>query len=80
MGLTESAKSGKHSNIPLNNNPKTDKITKKRDTRPAYIRKELRKDKKNNFSNVLTNYNLTKTDKEKIDNFLNKKRNNSARS
>lgn len=70
MGLTESKKSGTHTNIPIEN-------PKEKDIRKANIRKELRKDKKTNFSGVLQNYNIASAEDEaKIDAYLNKKRNN----
>lgn len=70
MGLTESKKSGTHSTMPIKN-------PKEKDTREANIRKELRKDKKTNFSGVLQNYNIASAEDEaKIDAYLNKKRNN----
>lgn len=50
MGLTEEPKSGHHNNIPLTKNPK------KRDKRKAYLRKELRRDKLDNFGEILEDY------------------------
>lgn len=69
MGLTESEKQGHHKNIPLSKNPK------KGDTRPAYIRKELRYDTSDNFYGILEDYNLTSKDKKAILAWLNKKKN-----
>ena len=68
MGLTEHKYNGHHLNIKLEKNPR------RGDTREAYIRKELRKDKKNNFGGVLTNYELSEKDEEKVDDYLNKKK------
>lgn len=66
MGFTEDSKSGHHKNIKLTTNPK------KGDTRPAYIRKELRYDITDNFYDVLENYNLSEKDKQAIIEYLNK--------
>lgn len=68
MGFTEEPKSGHHKNIELTQNPK------KGDTRPAYIRKELRYDITENFSEVLENYNLSEEDKKAIIEYLNKRK------
>ena len=75
MGLTESKKSGHHTNIDLYDNPEFDTKNKKRKTYKSYIRKELRYDNKENFSEVLNNYNLSYRDKMRIIEYLkNKKR------
>ncbi len=66
MGLTEAQKKGHHRNIPLSQNPK------KNDKRPAYLRKEVRYDNKNNFGAILDNYNLSKKDKKYIIDYVNK--------
>ena len=66
MGLTESRKSGHRANIPLIKNPK------KNDKRPAYIRKELRRDVKENFEEILNDYNLSNKDLNNILDFLEK--------
>lgn len=68
MGLTEAEKSGHHKNIELTKNPK------KGDSRPAYVRKEVRYDSRENFSEVLKNYNLTKEDKKTIIEYLEKRK------
>ena len=68
MGFTEHKYNGHHSNIELKQNPKQG------DVRPAYIRKELRKDKTSNFGGVLKDYNLSLEDEKKVDDFLNKKK------
>lgn len=68
MGFTEESKSGHHKNIELTQNPK------KGDTRPAYIRKELRYDITENFSEVLEDYNLSEEDKKVIIEYLNKRK------
>lgn len=68
MGLTESARQGHHDNIPLAKNPK------RGDTRPAYIRKELRYDTSDNFYGILEDYNLTTKDKQAILAWLQKKK------
>lgn len=68
MGFTEEPKSGHRKNIELTQNPK------KGDTRPAYIRKELRYDITENFSEVLENYNLSEEDKKAIIEYLNKRK------
>lgn len=64
MGLTKSHKRGNHKNIELTQNPLKGKSDK------AYIRDELRYDNKKNFEEILTDYNLTKQDKEKILKYL----------
>ena len=64
MGLTEDPKNGHHNNIPLTKNPK------KKDKRKAYLRKELRRDKLENFGEILEDYNLSKTDKQAVIEFL----------
>lgn len=66
MGLTESNKRGHHKNIELLKNPE------KGNTKPAFIRKELRYDSKDNFSEILESYHLTEKDKENILNYLKK--------
>ncbi len=70
MGFTESPTKGKkrRKNIQITN-------PKPKDARNAYLRKELRKDKTVNFE-PLSNYHLHKEDEIKVDEFLNKKRNN----
>ena len=68
MGLTESAKRGRHNNIPLTKNPKHG------DTRPAYIREELRYDTSDNFYGILEDYNLSAKDKHAILAWLQKKK------
>lgn len=66
MGLTESSKRGHHKNIELSKNPE------KGNQSPAFIRKELRYDSKDNFNEILKNYNLTEKDKQIILNYLEK--------
>lgn len=68
MGLTESKKRGKnHYNIPLSKNPKFG------DKRPAYIRKQIDYDCKDNFGEVLKDYKLSKKDKKYIVDYVNKR-------
>lgn len=64
MGLTEDPKSGHHKNITLTVNPK------KKDKRKAYLRKELRHDKLDNFGEILNDYNLSDEDKKAVIEFL----------
>ena len=66
MGLTESPKRGNHKNIPLSKNPK------KGDKRPAYIRNELRYDKKSAFQEILKDYELSNKDIDKIIKYIEK--------
>ena len=66
MGLTESKRNGHHYNIHLSKNPK------RGDNRPAYIRKEIRYDIKNQFSEILDSFNLTNADKKYIQDYVNK--------
>lgn len=66
MGFTESKKRGHHGNIPLERNPK------RKDSRPAYLRKELRYDLKTAFDRVLSNYRLTDKDADKVAEYLSK--------
>ena len=68
MGLTEKSKRGKHhSNIPIKN-------PKKGDTRPAYIRKQIEYDKKDNFGDVLKDYHLSDKDRKYLIDFVNKRK------
>ena len=68
MGLTEKSKKGKHhNNIPLIKNPKNG------DTRPAYLRKKISYDIKENFGDILKDYNLSDKDKKDIITYVNKK-------
>ena len=68
MGLTEHSTKGKHHrNIPLTKNPK------KNDPRPAYLRRKIEYDIKENFSDVLKDYNLSAKDKKDIIEYVNKK-------
>ena len=64
MGLTESRKRGHHKNLELSKNPE------KGNSSPAYIRKELRYDNKENFYERLKNYNLSEKDKKSILKYL----------
>ena len=65
LGLTENEKKGKHHrNIPLSQNPK------KGDRRPAYLRKQIAYDIKDNFGEILKDYNLSKKDREYIENYV----------
>lgn len=64
MGLTSSAKKGHHQNIALSENPQ------KGESKNAYIRKEIREDKKENFGEILRNYKLSSKDKKKIIEYL----------
>ena len=66
MGLTESPKRGHHKNIELSKNPE------KGNTKPAFLRKELRYDSKENFYEILKDYNLTEKDKQAVLKFLDK--------
>ena len=66
MGLTESSKRGRHKNIPLSKNPKEG------DKRPAFIRKELRYDKKSAFKETLKDYKLSENDISKIMKYIEK--------
>lgn len=64
MGLTKSPKRGNHNNIPLSKNPRAGNKEK------AYIRDELRYDKKRNFSEKLKDYDITPEDEERILKYL----------
>jgi hypothetical protein len=66
MGLTENKKNGHHRNIPLKQNPKKD------DNRAAYLRKDIRYDKKTRFGQILDSYKLSKEDKQYIIEYVNK--------
>ena len=66
MGLTENKKNGHHSNIPLERNPK------KNDSRPAYLRKDIRYDSKTRFGKILDDYNLSQKDKQYIIDYVEK--------
>ena len=60
MGMTESAKRGRHANIKLSRNPK------RNDTRPAYIRREYLIRPTEDFEGVRNDYKLSYTDKALI--------------
>ena len=60
MGMTESRKRGKHTNIPLSKNPL------KGDSRPAYIRKEYLIRSKKDFGGIRSDYVLSLDDRETI--------------
>ena len=64
MGLTESKMDGHHHNIKLAINPK------KGDTRDSYLRKRIQYDKKNRFSEILSNYNLSDFDKTNVEKYV----------
>lgn len=68
MGLTEQKAKGKHHrNIPLDKNPKIDPKTKKRDQRPAYLRKKIEyDDEKSFYDKPLDDYKLSASDKQKV--------------
>ena len=66
MGLTSAKKSGGHYNIPLKINPQKN-INKK-----SYLRKSIDYDRKNKFSEILDEYNLSKEDKDYIIEYVNK--------
>ena len=67
MGLTESEKKGRHKNIELIPNPKAG------DTRRAFVRKELRVDSQKQFSEILSQYELSEDSLNKIANYLENK-------
>lgn len=67
MGLTESEKKGRHKNIELIPNPKAG------DTRRAFVRKELRSDNQKQFSEILSNYDLSEESLNKIVKYLENK-------
>ena len=64
MGLTESRKRGHHKNIELSKNPEKGNFS------PAFVRKELRYDDKENFYERLKNYNLSEKDKKLVLKYL----------
>ncbi len=66
MGLTESKKRGHHNNFHLRKNPQ------RGHSEPAYIREELRYDSTENFSKILSDYNLSKEDKKRVLEFAQK--------
>lgn len=67
-GITEEKKYDKsHNNHPLTKNPK------KNCKSPAYIHKKDRSDIKGNYSSVYTNYQFCQTDKDYIDEKIDKK-------
>lgn len=68
MGLTHSSKRGNHKNIALKQNPQ------KGQSKQSYIRKELRYDSKQNFGEVLKNYELSEEDKIYIIDYLKNKK------
>ena len=57
MGMTESAKRGRHANIPLSKNPKQN------DNRPAYIRREYLIRPASDFEEIRKDYKLDPLDK-----------------
>lgn len=64
IGLTESKKRGHHNNIELQSNPQKGNKNK------AYLRREVRYDDKRNFSEKLSDYNLSKADEAAVIAFL----------
>lgn len=73
MGLTEQKYKGQnHRNLPLLDNPRIIN-KKKRDPRPAYLRKKIEYDKRENFSEPLNNYKLSAKDKKRVSDYLAKK-------
>ena len=60
MGMTESAKRGRHKNIELTKNPK------RGDTRPAYIRKEYLIRPIEDFFGIRKDYTLSSVDKARV--------------
>ena len=72
MGLTSKAKKGKNAtrkNIELDKNPKQGASGK------SYLRREIQTDYKSNFfKGTLSNYSLSKTDKKKVQDYLNKQK------
>lgn len=67
MGLTKSSKKGKHHrNIPLKKNPEKGNPNK------AFLRRKIVYDNKDNFEAVLSNYNLSKEDREFVVDYVNK--------
>ena len=68
MGLTGASRRGHHSNIPLSKIPQTGKNDK------SYLRQELRYDNKNNFEEILKDYNLSDSDKKAVIEFIKKRK------
>ncbi len=60
MGLTKSPTRGHHANVGLSKNPEKGNSSK------AYLRKELRYDSVENFSEILENFHLSEEDKKKV--------------
>ena len=60
MGMTESAKRGRHKNIELTKNPK------RGDTRPAYIRKEYLIRPTKDFHGIQKDYSLCSEDEARV--------------
>ena len=68
MTLTHKERSSKHSNIPLKVNPNPN------DKRNAYIRKQVIRDFKFNFSKAFKNYKLSNEDIDELLRFLKNKK------
>ena len=68
MGLTESPKRGHHKNIKLSKNPQVG------NTSDSYLRDELRYDLKENFSDILEDYNLSEEDKIAVLEYIKKRK------
>ena len=68
MDITHSKKHGKHNNIELKVNPNQD------DSRKAYIRRDIVKDFKFNFSKEFKNYKLSDEDIDDLIYFLENKK------
>lgn len=68
MGLTKDSKRGHHNNLELKQNPQKGNKNK------AYLRDELRYDDKDNFGEILQNYNLSSEDKKAIIELLKKRK------
>lgn len=71
MGLTSSRYKGRgHKNIELNDNPEI--INGKRLEVKSYLRRKVEYDNKRYFGEIVDNYELSKTDKNRIIDYVNK--------
>ena len=67
MGLTSSKTKGRgHNNLPLKHNPQ------KGNNKQAYLRRKIEYDLKNNFEQILDDYQLSEEDKQFVIDYVNR--------
>lgn len=68
MQLTHSSTNSRRNNFVLYDNPDPN------DTKPSYLRKDIKNDYKFNYSKAFRNYNLSSRDYNRVDNYLKQKK------